>query len=225
MNKNEIEIWKSHPDIPGIEVSMLGRVRTLDRVVSCRNGMRSLKGRVLKPSNTKDGYLHVNIKVDGKLTTKTVHRLVAQTFIPNPDNLPEVNHKDCNSLNNKASNLEFCTHEYNMAYKEKYGISAKECVPKSPVFAINLATLEVYKFQSQKAAGKYLVINRISIINVIKGRQKTANGYWFVNANDNAIDIAKRKIREIGKTKLALAEVAIDEFTKQVNDGCKIIAE
>jgi len=222
---NKTEVWIRHPEIDKLEVSSFGRVRTLDKIVWNGMGKWLMKGRILKQHDNDNGYSYVGFRIDGKVVTKSVHRLVAQTFIPNPDNLPEVNHKDCNSLNNKASNLEFCTHEYNMAYKEKYGISAKECVPKSPVFAINLATLEVYKFQSQKAAGKYLGIDRITIIHVIKGRQRTAGGYWFVNADEKAVDVAKRKLREIGKTKLASADEAIAEFTRQVNSDCKIIAE
>lgn len=84
---NQLEIWKSHPDIAGIEVSTLGKVRTLDRVVSSEKRTRFQKGRVLKQYDNAHGYLNVRIPIDGKWTTKLVHRLVAQTFIPNPDNL------------------------------------------------------------------------------------------------------------------------------------------
>lgn len=201
--ENETEIWKKHPDIPRIEVSSFGRIR-------------STKGYYYVCHVNSQGYLTVAFRVNGKVVSKLVHRLVAEAFVPNPDNLPYVNHKDGDKTNNSTSNIDWYAPSSNN-HDGKTSIQ--------PVFAIGLSTFKVYKFQSQNAAGKYLGINRISIINVIKGRQKTANGYWFVNADDNAIDIAKRKIREIGKTKLASADKAIAEFTRQVNSGCKIITE
>ncbi len=194
----ETEIWKSHPDIPGIEVSSLGRVR-------------SLKGYYYAIAPGKNGYLRVCFRVNGKVVSKLIHRLVAETFIKNPNNLQGVNHKDGDKTNNEAGNLKWCY----SSYKSKVSSAGSKGVP---VLALNLSTLEVSKFPSQNEAGKFLGINRINIINVIKGRQKTASGYWFVNADDNAIDIAKSKIREIGKTKLASSDVAIAEFIRQVNN-------
>lgn len=80
----ETEIWKALPGGPGIEVSTLGRVRTLDKVVP--NGKRTqfIKGRVLKQHERTNGYMQVGFRVNGKCVAKSVHRLVAQTFIPNP---------------------------------------------------------------------------------------------------------------------------------------------
>ena len=99
----EKEIWKSHPDIAGIEVSTFGNVRTLDRVVSSEKATRFVKGHVLKQFSSKGGYLRVSVQGNRKVVKKLVHRLVAQTYIPNPDNLPEINHKDCNSANNNGN--------------------------------------------------------------------------------------------------------------------------
>ena len=114
--ENETEVWKYHPDIPGIEVSTLGRVRTLDRLVSSEKRTDFIKGRISKQYDNGRGYLNVSIPIDGKWTTKAVHRLVAQTFIDNPYNLPEVNHKNCDRTNNNADNIEWCTHQENIAY-------------------------------------------------------------------------------------------------------------
>lgn len=196
--ENQVEIWKTHPDIDEIEVSSFGRVR-------------SVKGHCYKITPGKNGYLRVCFRANGKLVSKLVHRLVAETFIKNPDNLQGVNHKDGDKTNNEAGNLKWCY----SSYKSKVSSAGSQGVP---VLALNLSTLELSKFPSQNEAGKCLGIDRITIINVIKGRQKTAHGYWFVNADDNAIDIAKRKIREIGKTKLASSDVAIAEFIRQVNN-------
>jgi hypothetical protein len=66
--------------------------------------------------NRKDGYRNVRLHRDGKERTLYVHRLVAQAFIPNPDNLPEVNHKDEDTTNNRVDNLEWCSSKYNSNY-------------------------------------------------------------------------------------------------------------
>ena len=197
MVNSEEEIWRAHPEYTGTEVSTFGRVRTLDRVVPCRgNGTRFVKGRILKQYSDKGGYLQAQIKVDKKWIMKRVNRLVAQTFIPNPDNLPQVNHKDCNRTNNNVDNLEFCTPKYNNKYREKFGISRMEAAGK-PVFAINLSTLEVTHFKSRIEAGQALGIDSSSITAVIKGKRKQAGGFWFTNDDNNAADAIKQKLYEI----------------------------
>lgn len=197
MIKNESEIWRALPGIPGIEVSTFGNVRTLDRVVSSENGTRFLKGRVLKQWDSGTGYLNVKIPINGKQYSKLVHRLVAQTFIPNPDSLPEVNHKDNDRANNHVDNLEFCTRSYNMKYKEKFGISNTEILGH-PLFAIELATLKVTHFQSQNEASRVLGISVSSINMVIKGIRKQAGGFWFVNDDGHAVDVVKSKLHDVG---------------------------
>lgn len=177
------EIWRLYPEFDFIEVSTLGRVRTLDRVVSNGKGTRVEKGKILKQGLNKNGYLRVAFRKDSKLVNKSVHRLVAQTFIPNPDNLPEVNHKDNNKLNNSVSNLEWCSHKYNIEYREKYGKSSAE-VSGCPVYAVNLDTLEISKFESQREAGRILGIVNQSINSVLKGRLKTTHGYVFAKAGE-----------------------------------------
>ncbi|WP_333604075.1 NUMOD4 domain-containing protein [Lactobacillus acetotolerans] len=122
MVNSEEEIWKPLPGVLGVEVSTFGRVQTLDRTVPRKSGTYHVKGRVLKPWDNGNGYLLVHIPIDGKQAKKLVHRLVAQTFISDPDSLPEVNHKDNDRTNNHVNNLEFCTHEYNSKYRQKYEI-------------------------------------------------------------------------------------------------------
>lgn len=119
------EIWK---DIKGYEgyyqVSNLGRIRSLDRYIATvgnPSGQRLIRGKILRPSkrvmsNGKDGYYSVTLYKRGVDTLFNVHRLVAETFIPNPNNLPCVNHKDENKHNNMADNLEWCTIGYNNKY-------------------------------------------------------------------------------------------------------------
>ena len=109
------EVWK---DVVGYEqyyeVSNQGRVRSKSRTVHGMNEWE-MEGRVLRQANS-GRYWQVYLCVNGKGKSKSVHRLVAEAFIPNPDNLPEVNHKDENRYNNHIDNLEWCTHKYNVNY-------------------------------------------------------------------------------------------------------------
>lgn len=214
--KGQTEIWKSHPDILGIEVSTFGIVRTLDRVVSSEKRTDLIKGRISKQYDNGRGYLNVSIPIDGKWTKKAVHRLVAQTFIPNPDNLPEANHKDGDRTNNNASNLEWCSHSYNIQYRDNCGHTAKNNAPKSPVYAINLSTMEALRFHSQSEAGRAIGVSPGNINYVIQGKRKQTGGYWLVNADDKAADLTKHKLHEIGKTKLTAADEASADFVSLV---------
>ena len=113
------EIWKDIPDFEGLyQVSNLGNVRVLDRYVNSairNNDKVKRKGKILKQYN-KRGYLQVSLIKNHKRYYFSVHRLVAMAFLPNPDNLPQVNHKDENPLNNNLFNLEWCTAKYNCNY-------------------------------------------------------------------------------------------------------------
>ena len=120
--KNEYmeEIWK---DVKGYEelyqVSNYGQIRSVDRTVGYRykGKQRIYKGRMLKQV-VRNGYLSVSLSKENKLKQKNIHRLVAEAFLPNPFNLPVINHIDENKKNNMVSNLEWCSCAYNTNYKK-----------------------------------------------------------------------------------------------------------
>lgn len=120
----EIEEWKDVPGYLGYyQISNLGRVKSLNRTIVYSpskfypNGrVRVLKEKILTPSVDKKGYEFVQLFINGNYRSKKIHRLVAEVFIPNPNNLEQVNHKDENKKNNKVSNLEWCTLIYNINY-------------------------------------------------------------------------------------------------------------
>jgi hypothetical protein len=100
------EIWKDIPEFESYyQVSNLGNLKSY-------KGNKN--GRILKNNNKYGSYLSVFLCINGKKRSTRMHRIVAETFIPNPDNLPEVNHIDGNRQNNEISNLEWCSHDYNV---------------------------------------------------------------------------------------------------------------
>lgn len=105
-----MEQWKDIEGFEGLyQVSNKGRVKSLGN-----NKLR--KEKILKGGKGTCGHLLVHLCKDGKQAHKYIHRLVAQAFLPNPQNLPEVNHKDENPSNNQVSNLEWCDCKYNINY-------------------------------------------------------------------------------------------------------------
>jgi hypothetical protein len=106
------EQWKPIEGTDGkYEVSNFGRVRT--------NGKRP---GLLTLTKQKSGYRYAMIEIDGKSCNRRVHRMVAQHFLPNPDNMKEVNHKDGNKDNNHVSNLEWCTRSNNVKHSFDTGL-------------------------------------------------------------------------------------------------------
>lgn len=114
-----MEIWK---DIEGFEgkyqVSNFGRVKSLPKYTYSRGYPQLRKEKILKPGYTGKSRCYATVRLNDGHSYK-VHRLVAQAFIPNPDNLPLINHKDENPKNNHVNNLEWCTNSYNVSYSAR----------------------------------------------------------------------------------------------------------
>ena len=111
------EIWKPISGYEGLyEVSNLGRVRSLGHFVGNQYIERRFQNRIrlIKASNRKANYKGVTLHKDGKQKAFLLHRLVAEAFIPNPENKPEVNHKNHIRWDNRVENLEWCTRQENM---------------------------------------------------------------------------------------------------------------
>lgn len=181
------EIWKDIKDYEGLyQVSNLGRVKSLryDRIMKLRTDYR--------------GYLDVLISVKSKTKRYKVHRLVAEAFIPNPNNLPQVNHIDENKQNNNLTNLEWCTNEYNNHYGTVYkrriktriknmeeGYNKSRRTKQSNYnlwtsraisqFSLNKEFIKSY--ESMKDASKSLHIASQNISECCRGKRKTAGGY------------------------------------------------
>ena len=192
--RQEIEIWCPVVGYEGLyEVSSLGRVKSLTRTKKGKCGsIVGVPERILKYKTDRDGYLSVTLSAKNKRKMFRVHRLVAETFIPNPDNLPQVNHKDENPANNTVENLEWCSVSYNINYgnrNKKVSIAElnrKDC--SKPIVCVELNKVfpsirEAVRFIGKKTA-KTAISSCCSGITRIDGYgkpyiRKTAYGYHW----------------------------------------------
>ena len=164
------EIWK---DIPGYEgkyqISNLGNVMSLHFKRSLTNK------KLLKPMpDGRYGYLKVMLRDNGNYKMKTIHRLVAEAFIPNPEGKPNVNHIDSNPKNNRADNLEWCTPEHNCNYGTRIERMAKNHHKKVASFDKDGNLINVY--DSIVDASKDRKCDTSSITKCCRGKRKTCNG-------------------------------------------------
>lgn len=142
-------------------------------------------GRILKPTPDKKGYQRIRVTIRREKYSLRVHREVARAFIPNPYNLPQVNHKDGDKNNNAASNLEWVSNMENAEHAMKMGLWGNVFAASrrsnearmTPVVAVHSVTGERITFQSVSEAERALGTKHISA--VLNGERKKAKGYYF----------------------------------------------
>lgn len=175
MNK-EKEIWKPIKGYEGYyEVSNLGLVRSVDRVIIYSNGAKhTYKGHVLALNYTSGGYKHVHLSINQHRKTPLVHRLVAEAFVPNPEGKKEVNHKDEDKTNNRADNLEWCDGKYNVNYGTRNQRSSK------PIVQLTLEGNYIGQYYGASEAQKKTGIGANNISAALNDAQYTAGGYCWV---------------------------------------------
>lgn len=157
--------------------------------ISSNGKVRNLKTRrMLRPGKDKCGYLHVSLSKNGKTKTLKIHRLVANAFIENFENLPQVNHKDGNKENNNVNNLEWVTCSGNLKHAYKNGLKkinewqkkflANEGKKLSKIVCqYDKKGNFIKEWQSIRDVERNLKINNVSISHCCNGKTKTAGGY------------------------------------------------
>jgi len=167
-----MEAWKKITGVEGYEVSDCGMVRSLDRTVVHSNGKRfRRKGRILSQALVR-GYPRVRL---GRDNGHYIARLVAQAFIPNPLNKPQVNHIDGVPTNNHVSNLEWATSSENIQHS--YTVLNRASAVARPIKQLTRDGVFISKFKSASDASRAIGGNRSHINECCCGKRKTSDGY------------------------------------------------
>jgi hypothetical protein len=178
-----MEIWKDIVGYEGLyQVSDMGRVRSLDRIVNGNGGSQLKKGKTLKQDVNMNGYSLVRLCKYGVAIGVSVHRLVALAFLPNDNTSLQVNHKDEVKANNNLDNLEWCTASYNTNYGSRNDIVARK-LTNHPLkckrvlqFDINMNLIKEYESTRECERQGF---HQSSVQRCCVGKQKTHIGYLW----------------------------------------------
>ena len=162
------EEWKDVIGYEGLyQISNLGRVKSIRKNI------------ILRCSNTTTGYKKIELCVNGKVKTFKVHRLVGFAFIPNPENKPNINHKDGNPINNYIENLEWCTQRENVIHGYATGLTPKQYIPKDIIedmyYSQRLSICKISKILGIKS---WVLRNRAKEYGIVK-REHIQSAYTF----------------------------------------------
>lgn len=175
-----MEIWKPIVEIPGYDVSNRGRVKKLP----CGRGFNSIE-HIKVPTISNDGYMLLNWRTpDGRQHSKPIHRIVAETFIPNPENKDTVNHIDGDKHNNCVDNLEWATrreqlthayaHGLRSSYKGAQNINSK--LSEEDVIFIRKNTVKRSRTHGIPAMARRFRVSYETIYNVLSGKTYKEEG-------------------------------------------------
>jgi len=178
----ELEIWKDIEGYEGLyEVSNMGNVKSLEHFDSLGRKHNSI---IRKPQRLDSGYVIISLTKNSHHKAFLLHRLVAKHFLPNPYNLPVINHKDQNPSNNCVDNLEWCTQSYNLMYKN----AAKRAASKQykPILQYTFNGELIKKWDSITEAAQYFNKSTSKFVACCKGKRKSAYGFIWCYASDIA---------------------------------------
>lgn len=218
------EEWRDVPEFEDrFEISSYGRLRRKQAVVfTTNNKVRVLKPIIIKQHVAPNGYCVCSKRIVGRKTlNKGIHRLVAELFIPNPQNLPNVNHKDENKQNNCVYNLEWCTCEYNSNYGTRTERLTRTKIEKGqsvPVILYSYDGEVINSYDTAKEASRKLCVSIVDILMCCKGDISSAKGYHFRYKGDV---YTKRKMLQIKNVYKVYKDDKLLFETFQTKEVCK----
>lgn len=171
-----IELWKFIEGYPNYQVSNTGKVFSIK------------SNRLLKPRMNERGYLKVSLTHNGKPRQYKIHRLVAAAFIPNPYNLPQVNHMDEDKTNNCVDNLEWCDNKYNHNYVKEIGTARY-------LYQYTISGELVYVWDCVSTAAESLNGYPSRISECAKGKTNTAYGYKWSYSPKNVFPFPDKYLK------------------------------
>lgn len=209
------EEWRDIKNFEGwYQVSNLGRVKSLSRP-------HKLGDKILTTVLRDDGYMKVTLfggRAKGK--NMLVHRLVAEAFIPNPDNLPIINHKDENRANNRVENLEWCTYRYNTMYSPNIGNTLNRNDMSMPILQFSLDGEFIKEYPSVSEAARQLSVSATSISHACHGKVNQSHGFKWAYAvqkmqdrlSEDDIESIKRLLSAISQNTCKIIVPMINRF-------------
>lgn len=157
------------------QVSNLGRIKGIEREVRRNGNIYHWKERILTPQIEKNGYIRFILSKNGKMERVLIHRVVAETFIKNPENKPQVNHKNGNKKDNTVKNLEWVTAQENTLHSLNNGLRKPQKTKR--IIQLDKENKVIKIWNSAREAGNQLNINHTHIYECCRGQLKTASGY------------------------------------------------
>ena len=180
------EIWKDIKSYEGLyQISNTGKIKSLERYKDNHSKKQLVKEKIRRQIISKTGYYTCMLTKNGNLKLFKVHRIVAEAFIPNPNNYPIINHIDGNKLNNNVSNLEWCSYSHNekedyklgLIKNNTYGLKKYTDNLKKKIKQYDLKGNFLKEWNSVSEIKKELNYETTNICSCCKGKRKTAYGY------------------------------------------------
>jgi hypothetical protein len=200
----ENEIWKDIDGYEGLyQVSSGGRIRRMASSVLKSNGIYyNSKCVIRKPFITSVGYYMITLSKSGRINQYVVHRLIAAAFIPNPENKPQVNHKNLDKKDNRLDNLEWVTVSENAKHYVASGRFRPPCRGRfgskhhlsKPIHKTDLKGNILESFDAVKTAARKLGTTSSNICSCLKGRNKTHLGFKWIYAAAKQLGLSESRL-------------------------------
>ena len=213
------EIWNSISDYPEYEISTMGRIK-----YPIRKGSKPYSKRITSGGSSGDGYKTFEVRNCKGVKKTTIHRLMAKTFIPNPNEYKIVNHKDGNKKNNNIDNLEWCTRSHNTQHAYDNDLISG----KRKIYQLDVNNNIIKEWDTIKDAYETYKLSRTAINAVLSGKTKTSGGYYWCYKEEYDVNKEKHTMYDTNKIKIKQLDKETNKLIKIWNsssEASKFIAK